>query len=115
MKEYYALLREKGEYFAAELLINTDRDPIYRYASAYAEYFRHAVLTPYDDGRLYPCGHSISSNRENGYAGVRPEYPFTFSANMAPVQDIAPEAAALPDSAASLRTAVLFIETHTFI
>ena len=48
MKEYYALLREKGECFAAELLINTDRDPIYRYASAHAEYFRHAVLPPYD-------------------------------------------------------------------
>ena len=46
---------------------------------------------------------------------MRLSYPFTFSANLAPVQDIAPEAAVRLDSAASLRTAVLFIETHTFI
>ena len=55
MNELYTALRESGEYYAAELVVNLDRSPLYRYSRAAAAYFEHAVLTPYDGGRLDPC------------------------------------------------------------
>ena len=49
-------LFEAGEYFAAELVDNTDRTPLYRYARAQASYLAHAeMITVFDppDGREY--------------------------------------------------------------
>ena len=45
-KELYQTLQSLDEYYAAELVINTDREPLYRYACAAASYFEHAALTP---------------------------------------------------------------------
>nr|MBQ4320270.1 hypothetical protein [Clostridia bacterium] len=78
----YKELLDAKEYYAAELVINTDRAPIYRYSRAWAEYFKNAGLTPYDGGRLYPCGRSITKSAENSSIAVRPEYSYTYSVNM---------------------------------
>lgn len=81
MEYSYQKLREAGEYYAAELIVNQDREPIYRYSKAYAEYVRHAVLTPYDGGKLYPCGRSLYTNAENSNCLVRPNFSYTYEYN----------------------------------
>jgi len=74
----YNELMEAGEYYAAQLVRNTDRDPIYRYAMASASYFKNAALTPYDGGKLYPCGRCIEQSQENSDIVVRPSFSYTF-------------------------------------
>lgn len=93
--ELYKALLAQDEYYAAELVINTDRDPLYRYACAVASYLEHAALTPYDGGMLYPCGPSINRNAENAHIAVKPEYSYTYSANLARLAQKSAEAAAL--------------------
>ena len=63
--ELYNKLLSEGEYYAAELLINTDRSALYRYSKAVSAYFKNAELTAYDGGWLYPCGLNINKNHEN--------------------------------------------------
>ena len=82
MNTLYESLRNKGEYFAAELVVNLDRAPIYRYSKAVSEYLKHAALTPYDGGRLYPCGRNINWNEENADVCVYPHYSFTMLMDM---------------------------------
>ena len=79
MNELYNALREAGEYYAAELIVNTDRAPLYRYSRAAAAFFEHAALPAYDGGRLYPCGPSLANNSR---AAVRPDFSYTYSANL---------------------------------
>ncbi len=93
--DLYSALRSAGEYYAAELVINADRTPLYRYCKATAEYFAHAKLTPYDGGRLYPCGKSLSKSAENGDVCVKPEYSYTYSADVAALEKKNPQAAKL--------------------
>ena len=85
-------LREAGEYYAAELVSHAGRSPLYRYSCAAAEYFAHAVPTPYDGGRLYPCGRSVYTNAENADAAVRPEYSYTCRADLSRLAAKVPEA-----------------------
>ncbi len=91
----YRTLQAADEYYAAELVIHTDREPLYRYACAAASYFEHAALTPYDGGRLYPCGLCINKNAGNAHIAVKPEYSYTYSANLAHLSQKSPEAAEL--------------------
>ena len=91
----YKTLWDAGEYYAAELVINTDRTPLYRYACAAASYFENAALTPYDGGMLYPCGLNINKNRENAHIAVKPEFSYTYSADLGRLAGKAPAAAEL--------------------
>ena len=93
MMSLYESLRSAGEFYAAELVVNTDRTPLYRYSKAFAEYLKHATLTPYDGGRLFPCGRNISRNAENDHISVRPDYSFTCGADLGRLNIKFPEAA----------------------
>ena len=93
--ELYRTLQNVGEYYAAELVINTDRAPLYRYACAAASYLEHAALTPYDGGMLYPCGLNINKNAENAHIAVKPEYSYTYAANLGLLAQKVPAAAEL--------------------
>ena len=93
--ELYQELLSQEEYYAAELVIHTDRTPLYRYACAAASYLEHAALTPYDGGMLYPCGLCINKNAENAHIAVKPEYSYTYSANLAYLAQKVPAAAEL--------------------
>ena len=77
-KELYDLLREKGEYYAAEILSNEEKEPIYRYSKAQAEYLKNISLTPYDGGRLYPCGLCVNKNKASSEIGMKPEFSYTY-------------------------------------
>ena len=92
-QKLYEDLRAAGEYYAAELVINHDRIPLYRYASAAASYFEHAALTPYDGGMLYPCGLCINKNAENALVAVKPEFSYTYQANLGALGQKVPAAA----------------------
>ena len=61
----YENLRSQNEFYAAEFVSNTDKEPIYRYSKATAEYLKNATLTPYDGGKLYPCGLNINKSPTN--------------------------------------------------
>ena len=78
----YQALCEAGEHYAAALVIDTDRIPLYRYAHAAALYFANAALTPYDGGALYPCGRCINKNAENADVAVKPEFSYTYWADL---------------------------------
>ena len=95
MSGMYELLRNKNEFYAAEILFNTEKEPIYRYSKAVAEYLKNAKLTPYDGGRLYPCGLNINKNRENRDVAMRPEFSYTYSFNYGQMKEKCPEAAEL--------------------
>jgi len=92
MKEIYNTLREAGEYYAAELIVNTDRSPLYRYSRAVAEFLVHTALPQYNGGQLYPGGVGFAGISR---AAVKPEYSYTCSVNMGAVNNISPEAAEL--------------------
>ena len=68
----------KNEPFAGGLLEFPDRAPIYRYANAQRRFWEQAVLTPYDGGRLYPCGKNIRIYEENLSIMMRPDYSYTY-------------------------------------
>lgn len=89
MNELYSALRDAGEYYAAELIVNTDREPLYRYSRAAAAFFENAALPAYDGGRLYPCGPSLANNSG---AAVRPDFSFTYSANLGRISEKVPDA-----------------------
>jgi hypothetical protein len=89
MNELYTALRDAGEFYAAELVANTDRDPLYRYSRAAAAFFENAALPAYDGGRLYPCGPSLAGNSR---AAVKPDFSFTYSANLGSIAEKVPEA-----------------------
>ena len=74
----YENLRSQNEFYAAEFVSNTDKEPIYRYSKATAEYLKNATLTPYDGGKLYPCGLNINKNYENRDIYMRPEFSYTY-------------------------------------
>ena len=40
MNELYTALRDAGEFYAAELVVNTGREPLYRYSRAAAAFLR---------------------------------------------------------------------------
>lgn len=77
-KDICEILKEQGEFYAAEVLGNEGREPVYRYSKAQAEYLKNAELTPYDGGMLYPCGLNINKSRENSRIAVRPEFSYTY-------------------------------------
>lgn len=68
------LFESIGEPFAAGLFEDETKCPTYRYAAAYRRFFEEAELTPYDGGRLYPCGADIRRNRENSGIAAVPDY-----------------------------------------
>ena len=76
---YSELFMSINEPFCAGLFEDTEREPVWRYANAYRRYWENAVLTPYDGGRLYPCGKNVRLSELNGAAAVRPEYSYTYS------------------------------------
>ncbi|MBR5871492.1 MAG: hypothetical protein IKZ09_10710 [Clostridia bacterium] len=94
-QQLYNALMEAGEPYAAALVIHTDRAPLYRYACAAASYFAHAALTPYDGGQLYPAGRCINKNAENAGIAVKPEFSYTYSADLGRLAQKVPEAAEL--------------------
>lgn len=92
MDKLYEKLRSQREYYVAELMSNLDRQPIYRYSKAVAEYLKNATLAPYKGGKLYPCGRNINSHALNVDIAVRPEYSYTLFANMELLKQKCPEA-----------------------
>ena len=95
MTDLYKSLVEKGEYYAAELVINTDRTPLYRYSCAVAAFLKNAELTPYDGGQLYPCGPCMANYHKNHHICVRPEFSYTCWADMNGLRQKSSEAADL--------------------
>ena len=82
MEKLYEKMRAMNEFYVAELLVNPDRSPLYRYSKAVAEYLKNAPLTPYGGGKLYPSGKSMYVADEVSHIAVRPEYAFTTRADM---------------------------------
>lgn len=76
-------LMNAGEYYAAGLLLadENEREPIWRYSNAVREFFCRAPLTPYDGGRLYPCGRRLPDNDDGRNIGMAPEYSYTYRLN----------------------------------
>ena len=95
MTDLYKSLVEKGEFYAAELVINTDRTPLYRYSCATAAFFKNAELIPYDGGQLYPCGPCMANYHKNHHISIRPEFSYSFWADMNGLRQKSPEAADL--------------------
>lgn len=93
MEELYERLQKSQEYYAAELICNQDRSPLYRYSKAVSAYLKNAALTPYKGGKLYPCGRNINMSAQNAHIAVRPEYSYTLSCNMDLLKEKCPEAA----------------------
>ena len=93
MENLYHALRAQEEYYAAELVLNMDRIPLYRYSKAVSEYLKNARLTPYCGGKLYPCGRNINMSPENAHIAMRPEYSYTLVANMPLLKEKCPQAA----------------------
>ncbi len=93
MEKLYEKLRAMDEYYAAELIANPDRTPLYRYSKAVAEYLKNAPLTPYSGGKLYPSGRSMNMSGEVSHIAVRPEYSYTTYVNMPLLKEKCPEAA----------------------
>ncbi len=91
MKMEYEALRNAREYYLAELIVNRDRENIYRYSKAVSEYLKNAALAPYKGGKLYPCGKNINSYSKNADIAVRPEYSYTLVANMDLLKEKCPE------------------------
>ena len=93
MEKLYDKLRAMDEYYAAELIMNLDRSPLYRYSKAVAEYLKNAPLTPYGGGKLYPSGRNINMSEKAAHIAVRPEYSYTTYVNMPLLKEKCPEAA----------------------
>ncbi len=89
MESIIAKLRTAGEYYAAGLLECPDRTPLWCFSHATAEFFRTAKLPPYDGGRLYPCGLSLTNTN---YLGAVPEYSYTWRYLAGEIQKKVPEA-----------------------
>ncbi len=70
-----------GEPYAGGLFEEPSRAPLVRYANAQRRYWEAAELTPYDGGRLYPCGENVRRNAWSRSVAVRPDYSFTYSCN----------------------------------
>ncbi len=68
-------LQSAGEYYAAGLLENPDKSPLWSFSNATAAFFCHTALPPYDGGNLYPCGNRFSSCNNICAA---PEYSYTW-------------------------------------
>ena len=94
-KDMYEILKELDEFYAAEILGNAGREPVYRYSKAQSEYLKNAKLTPYDGGMLYPCGLNINKNRENSHIAVKPEFSYSYSFDYNALKNKNPEAALL--------------------
>ncbi len=92
MEKLYQSLRNAREYYVAELMMNQDRQPIFRYSKAVSEYLKNATLTPYKGGKLYPCRRNINMNAQNADIAVRPEYSYTLFADMELLKKKCPEA-----------------------
>lgn len=82
MEKLYEKMRAMDEFYVAELIVNPDRTPLYRYSKAVAEYLKNAPLTPYGGGKLYPSGKSMYVADEVSHIAVRPEYAYTTRADM---------------------------------
>ncbi|NLN02769.1 MAG: hypothetical protein GX174_12830 [Lentisphaerae bacterium] len=91
MKTVINQLRQAGEVYAAALLENPERSPLWRYSRATAEFFKIATLPRYDGGRLYPCGHSFSISSPQA---VKPEFSYTWSLETEKLRQRVPEAVA---------------------
>ncbi len=86
-----ARLRKAGEVYAAALLENLDRTPLWRYSHATPAFFKVTRLPPYDGGNLYPCG----SSSESTPLGAKPGYSYTWSLNLGDIDQKVPEAVEL--------------------
>lgn len=99
-KKYLAQVRENplssklfdaGEYYAAAIVL-PEYSPLLRYSLGTAMYFMHAALTPYDGGRLYPCGRSLSKNDGNRTMGMQPEFSYSYFLDLELLSAKVPEA-----------------------
>ena len=80
-------LLDAGEFYAAGLFEFPDRGTFYRYANAVRRHFERAALTPYDGGRLYPCGRGVYYTAGSA---VRPCFSYTFDCDFRRLQETAP-------------------------
>ncbi len=92
--DLYRKLMDAGEFYAAGLLLadEGERAPIWRYSNGVKEFLTHAPLTPYDGGRLYPCGKRLPDNDSGRTMGMTPEYSYTYRLNRGAVAAKVPEA-----------------------
>ena len=72
----YQLFTQIGEPYAAGFFEHEERSRFFRLANAQKRYFEEVPLTPYDGGRLYPCGPKYT-----GEYAVVPEPSYTFWVN----------------------------------
>ena len=85
-------LFEKREPYAGGLLEFPDREPIYRFVNAQKRMWEMADLTPYDGGRLYPCGKDMAYSAENADMAMRPEFGYNYSWDWDKLRAKSPEA-----------------------
>ncbi len=92
MESIVQKLREAGEHYAAGLLTCPDKTPLWSFSKATADFFQTAALPPYDGGKLYPCGLSITNTN---YLGAVPEYSYTWRYIPGEIEKKVPEAVPL--------------------
>lgn len=74
--ELFNILMNNGEPCAAGLYEFPERSNEYRYCNAYKHFFEHCEFTPYNGGKLFPCG---LSNEGNSDMAVKPHFSYTLS------------------------------------
>lgn len=85
-------LYSAGEFYAAGLLASPGLAPLIRLSLGTTLYFMNAKLTPWDGGRLYPCGGCMLKNGLNSDMGIQPEFSFSFTQNNDIISRKVPEA-----------------------
>lgn len=86
----YQLFMQIDEPYAAGFFEHQERSRFFRLANAQKCYLEKVSLTPYDGGKLYPCG-----PRYTGEYAVVPEPSYTFWVNMEFLRNKSEHAAAL--------------------
>ncbi|MBQ1224274.1 MAG: hypothetical protein IIX84_08345 [Oscillospiraceae bacterium] len=86
-----------GEPYAAAVALPDDvYSPLLRHSLAYTMFFMEANLTPYDGGKLYPCGGCLLKNGLN-IVGMQPEFSFTYTEDPDILEEKVPGAKAWAD------------------
>lgn len=80
------------EPYAGGFLENPERSRFYRHANAQYRFWEQAELTPYDGGRLYPCGWHPAYSEANGGWAMRPSFSYTYDLDLSRMQEKSPQA-----------------------
>ena len=95
--ELSSKLLAAGEPYAAAAALPDDVfSPLLRHSLGYTMFFMLGNLTPYDRGKLYPCGGCMLKNGLNN-VGMQPEFSFTYTEDTDILEEKVPGARAWAD------------------